>query len=190
MNEAKANALFEDEMLEHLDAVFDAALRFSGNASDADDLVQATMLKAYRFLDSYKTGTNARAWLLTILRNTFLNERRRQQRQPAAMDLEPERTADPASLDKDTPADNADTSDEGREAMMDNISEEVVQAINELSEDYRRALLLCDIDDYTYREIAAIVSCPVGTVRSRISRARQQLRRRLAAFADDEGITD
>lgn len=184
-SEAARRGAFETEFLGYMDTVFDAALRLAGNASDADDLVQATMLKAYRFMDHYKRGTNARAWLLTILRNTFINERRRRQRQPTSLDLDEDRTG-PQGARGESRADEGDGV--GHQAMMDEISEEISHALDTLSHEYQQALLLSDIDGYSYQEIADIVGCPIGTVRSRISRARKHLRDQLAGFVGEAGI--
>jgi len=175
---------FQGELMRHMDAVYDAALRLAGNPADADDLLQATMLKAYRFLDHYQTGTNAKAWLLTILKNTFINERRRQLRQPAAMELDDDRTGPSEAFHQAEPCGPA----VGHEALMQGVSEEVSRALSSLSEEYRRALLLSDIDGYSYQEIADIMECPIGTVRSRISRARKHLREHLLHFASEQGI--
>ena len=174
---------FASEVLVHMNAVYDAALRLAGNGADADDLVQVTILKAYRFLDRYEKGTNAKAWLLTILRNTFINERRRQQNRPTAMELDENRT--PSLPGR---SEGAASDDLGHEAMLDGVSQEVSRALASLSVEYRKALLLSDIDGYTYQEIADIMQCPIGTVRSRISRARKHLRQQLLSFASHEGV--
>jgi len=184
-NETEKRRYFEAELLDYIDAIHDTALRLTRNQADADDLVQATMLKAYRFLGRFEHGTNAKAWLSTILRNTFINERRRRQRQPVTLDLDDDRTGPQGSRGESV----AGTGDGiGHEAMMDEISQEIAQALADLSEEYRQALLLSDIDGYSYQEVADIMECPIGTVRSRISRARKQLRQQLAHFTGDSGI--
>ncbi len=184
-DEAEKRRYFETELLDYMDAIHDTALRLTRNQADADDLVQATMFKAYRFLDHFEHGTNAKAWLSTILRNTFINERRRRQRQPVTLDLDDDRTGPQGSRGESV----ADTGDGiGHEAMMDEISQEIAQALAALSEEYRQALLLSDIDGYSYQEVADIMNCPIGTVRSRISRARKQLREQLAGFAGDGDV--
>jgi len=170
---------FEDEALPHLDAVYRVALRLAGNESQAEDLTQETMLKAYRSWSQYREGTNARAWLLTILRNTFINEYRRSRRQGPTVDI--------TEVESFTVFHDVQEVDpEGR--FFDNIvDDEVLRAIDALPEEFRETLVLSDIEGLAYAEIADITEVPVGTVKSRLFRARQALQKRLYEYAVEMG---
>ncbi|MBI1966982.1 MAG: sigma-70 family RNA polymerase sigma factor [Gemmatimonadetes bacterium] len=172
-------ASFEREALVHLDALYRVALRLTGNGSDADDLVQETMLKAYRSWDQYQLGTNAKGWLLTILRNSFINEYRRRARHPETVDVD---TIEPfAVLSEEQEADP-----HGR--FFDQIvDEEVQRAIDGLPEAFREALVLSDVEGLSYQDIAGILEVPVGTVKSRLFRARQMLKAKLYQYAVEMG---
>lgn len=163
---------FEQEALVHLDALFRVARRFVADPADAEDLVQDTMFKAYQAWDQYEPGTNAKGWLLAILRNTFINEYRREARRRTllrAQDLGP------------APADP-------ERAFWDGVvDQEVVRAIESLAPQFREILVLCDIEGLRYEEIAAAVGVPVGTVKSRLFRARRELQERLYHYALSTG---
>lgn len=170
---------FEREALPHLDAVYRVALRLSGDPSQADDLTQETMLKAFRAWHQFERGTNARAWLLTILRNTFINEYRRDKHRGTPVDISAFEgfTIFPDVMEADP---------EGR--FFDQIVDaEIVRAIDSLPEDFREVLVLSDIGDLSYHEIAAAMDIPVGTVKSRLFRARQALQKLLYDYAVEAG---
>ncbi|MDH5642933.1 MAG: sigma-70 family RNA polymerase sigma factor [Gemmatimonadota bacterium] len=171
---------FEKEALPHLDTVYRVAVRLSGDPVQADDLTQETMLKAFKSWHQYKTGTNVRAWLLTILRHTFINEYRRTKKQGPTVDVgEIERF----TVFKDV----QETDPEGR--FFDEIvDDEVVQAIQSLPDEFREVLVLSDLGDLSYAEIAKMVKVPVGTVKSRLFRARQALQKLLYDYALDAGF--
>ena len=170
---------FEEEALPHLDTVYRVALRLAGDEAQADDLVQETMLKAFRSWHQYRPGTNVRAWLLTILRHTFINEYRKRRKVVAEIDVtEVEAwTVFPAVQEVDP---------EGR--FFDQIvDEEVLQAIDSLPDEFRETLTLSDVEGLTYAEIAEITEVPVGTVKSRLFRARQALQKQLYDYAVEMG---
>jgi RNA polymerase sigma-70 factor (ECF subfamily) len=170
---------FEAEALPHLDSLYRMALRLTGESARAEDLVQETMLKAYRAWQQYMPGTNARAWLLTILRNTFINEYRRRKREPVAVDLE---AVEPYAIFRSV----EQTDPEG--AFFDRIVDErVLEAIDRLPPDFREVLALSDMEGLSYAEIAAALEIPVGTVKSRLFRARRQLQRELYEHAVEMG---
>jgi len=170
---------FEREALVHLDALYRVALRLAGNAADADDLVQETMLKAYRAWDQYERGTNAKGWLLTILRHTFINEYRRRARHPESVDLD---AIEPFAVFEDVQEDDP----QGR--FFDQIvDDEVLRAIDTLPEQFREAVVLSDVEGMSYEEIAQILGVPLGTVKSRLFRARRVLQRKLYQYAVDMG---
>src|SRR5690348_1699561 len=170
---------FEKEALVHLDALYRVALRLSGNAADADDLVQETMLKAYRSWDQYQPGTNAKGWLLTILRNAFINEYRRRSRHPETVDLD---SIEPFAVFEDV----QDKDPQG--AFFDRIvDDEVLRAIDALPLAFRETVVLSDVEGLPYQEVAKILDVPVGTVKSRLFRARQMLQAKLYQYAVSMG---
>lgn len=168
-------ASFEREALPHLDTVYRVALRLAGDASRAEDLVQETMLKAFRAWASFRPGSNARAWLLTILRNTFINEYRRRRREPIAMDLD---AAESFAIDRTA----ADADPEG-EFFAQIVDTRVLEAVDHLPPDFREVLVLSDMEGLSYAEIAQSLAIPVGTVKSRLFRARRQLQGELYEHA-------
>ena len=172
-------ASFEQEALVHLDTLYRVALRLTGNAADADDLVQETMLKAYRSWHQYEKGTNAKGWLLTILRNSFINEYRRRTRHPETVDVD---TIEPFAVFGEV------QDDDPQGAFFDRIvDDEVLKAIDELPEAFRETLVLSDVEGLSYQEIGKILGVPVGTVKSRLFRARQALQGKLYQYAVSMG---
>lgn len=159
----------------HLDLLFTTASYLTGNEHEANDLCQETMLRAYLSFHQYTAGTNCRAWLLTILRNLFLATRsRRRVEQVASTAEEFDRIVDRESLANDDASDTPET------LMLKRSEDHAVQeALYNLPEDYKTALLLVFVEDLTYQEAAAVLEVPIGTVRSRISRARDRMRRAL-----------
>lgn len=170
---------FEKEAIPHLDTVYRVALRLSGNEAQAEDLAQETMLKAFRAWHQYRPGTNVRAWLLTILRNTFINEYRKNQRMVSRVDI--------GDIEAYTVFhDVQETDPEGR--FFDRIvDDDVLRAIDSLGDEFRETLVLSDVEGLSYQEIAEITDVPVGTVKSRIFRARQALQRQLYHYAVEMG---
>jgi RNA polymerase sigma-70 factor (ECF subfamily) len=177
MSDALAPALFEAETLPHLDTLYRVALRLTGDAASAEDLVQETMLKALRAWRSFRPGSNARAWLITILRNQFINEWRARRRAPAQVEFEA--LPDLPSL--------TDPDPEGR-FFRELVDEEVLEAVDELPPDFREVLVLSDMEGLPYGEIAEALSIPVGTVKSRLFRARRILQGRLRRYAEMTGL--
>lgn len=170
-------ATFETEALPHLDTLYRVALRLTGEPSAADDLVQDTMLRALRAWASFRPGSNARAWLVTILRNQFINGWRSEKRAPAGVDMDaiPE------------PADPKDPDPEGR-FFTELVDEEVLRAVDELPHEFREVLVLSDMEGLPYADIAASLEIPVGTVKSRLFRARRILQGRLRTYAESTGL--
>ncbi len=176
---------FEAEMFQHVDALYSKALKFTKNEGDAEDLVQDTFLKAYVGLDKFKKGTNARAWLFTILTNNFINKFRRKKKEREILGAEDIRVVrenfhDMRNIElKQNPESLA---------VHNSISVETRTALNKLSKDFRLVVLLADLNDFSYKEIAAMLDCPVGTVMSRLFRGRTLLREELGQYASAEGI--
>lgn len=151
------------------------ALRLTRNAADADDLTQNALVKALRFHDKFKEGTYIKAWLLTILRNTFINEYRKRARTPLAVELSNADTAEAAI----PPAPVGDRVQD----MLELLDDEVRAAVDDLPRDFRDAVIMADLEEKSYKEIAEYMDCPIGTVMSRLYRGRKILRERLADYA-------
>lgn len=174
------NREFEEEALVHLDSLYGLALRLTGgDEARAQDLVQESVLKAYRSWDRFEIGTNCRAWLMTILRNTFINQFRRQKARPTSVDFDQvaERPGFEGLFDADP---------EG-EIFGRLIDDQVVAAIEELPEEFRVAIVLSDLEGLSYQEVSELMAIPVGTVKSRLFRARRRLQKRLYEFAVEMG---
>jgi RNA polymerase sigma-70 factor (ECF subfamily) len=172
-------ASFEREALPHLDTLYRVALRLAGNAADAEDLVQETMLRAYRSWDRFTLGTNAKGWLLTILRHLFINEYRRKRRHPESVDLD---TIEPFAVFEDV----QERDPQG--AFFDRIvDDEVLRAVDQLPEAFREAVMLSDVEGLSYEEVAKVLGVPVGTVKSRLYRGRRLLQAKLYDYAVSMG---
>lgn len=176
--------LFEREFYPHIDALYNFAFHLTYNEDDSNDLVQETYLKAYRFAESYVEGTNAKAWLFKILKNAFINEYRKKSKQPTKVDYE---DVIGYQDSEDTGSSTTDSLDLRQEVFQGILGDEVTKAINSLPVDFRMVILLCDIEGFTYEEIAKIVNIPIGTVRSRLHRARQMLKEKLIDYAKKLG---
>ncbi|MEX0811545.1 MAG: sigma-70 family RNA polymerase sigma factor [Chitinophagales bacterium] len=180
----KSDALFEKEFFPHIDALYNFAFHLTYNEDDANDLVQETYLKAYRFSHSYDEGTNAKAWLFKILKNAFINEYRKKSKRPTRVDYE-----DIIHYhDKEDDKKGSDSQDMRQDYFQDMLGDEVTRAINVLPVDFKTVILLCDIEGFTYEEIAKIIDIPIGTVRSRLHRARNMLKDHLMEYAKKMGF--
>jgi len=171
---------FESEVLPHLDAMHRTALRLTRSPADADDLVQDSVIKAYRFFDSFEPGSNVRAWLLKILTNLFFTRHRRNAMEGnvAAMGA-----VDPISEGWMGAASMAPTREPERLIERSLLEASVVKVLAELPEDFRTVLVLVDIEGLAYREVADAMGCPIGTVMSRLHRARKAVMQRLGVSA-------
>lgn len=182
---------FQAEAVPHMDAVHRFALRLTdGSADEAADLVQETFLRAYRSWERYTPGTNARSWLFTICRNVFSNERRRQRREQGLLRLDaPLRERDESGAEVHVSAVASDEwSDDPENAFFDSlVDDRVAAAVSHLPADYRRVVELSDVEELSYEEIATRLGIPIGTVRSRLFRARRLLRAALAPYAKEAG---
>ena len=176
---------FDKEFLPHADALYNFAYHLVGNEVDANDLFQEAMLKAWRFIDRYEVGTNAKAWLFTILKNAFINEYRRKGRTPHKVELQDYVVHQEGKQTKLT-----GSTDMRQEVFNVLLGDEVTVAINRLPVEFRTAILLCDVEDFSYEEIAAIMDIPIGTVRSRLHRARNLFKEELKEYAENLGYED
>ena len=174
----ETNEAFEEEALQYLDALYRTALRMSRNREDAEDLVQETYLRAFRFIDKFEPGTNLKAWLFKILTNTFINQYRKAARQPQVGYLEDDeefylyrKVSEPGS---------PPLSESAEEAALNQLGQQqIIEAIDRLPDPYRVAIVLVDIEGFSYKEIAEMTRVKVGTVMSRIARGRKMLQRLL-----------
>jgi RNA polymerase sigma-70 factor, ECF subfamily len=169
---------FEQQVLPFLDQLYAAALAMTKNASDAEDLVQETITKAYTAFDQFTQGTNLRAWLHKILANTFINSYRKKKREPA---LASNAERDDWQAGSESYAQAAPSAE--AEALARLTDSEVLRALRDLPKDFRTAVYLADIEGYPYREVARIMGTPIGTVMSRLHRGRERLRNALASYA-------
>jgi RNA polymerase sigma-70 factor (ECF subfamily) len=177
--------IFEAELMPQIDALYNFAYHLTYNEDDAHDLVQDTYMKAYRFMAKYEEGTNPKAWLFTILKNAFINEYRRKAKQPSKVDFE-----ETISYHQEEDTVYSSYTDLQQEMFDGMMGDEVTNALNDIPVDFRTVILLCDIEGFSYEEIAEIVNIPIGTVRSRLHRARNMLKEKLRNYAESLGFED
>ena len=182
---SKNQIIFEEELFPHIDALKTFAYHLSYNEEDANDLVQETYMKAHRFIEKYDQGTNAKAWLFKILKNAYINEYRKKSKQPTKVDFE-----DIVSYHDSDDKSNTSYLDLREEIFENMMGDEVTNAINKLPIDFRTVILLCDVEGFTYEEISKIINVPIGTVRSRLFRARNMLKEKLKEYAKSKGYRD
>ncbi|KAF0141957.1 MAG: RNA polymerase subunit sigma [Stygiobacter sp. RIFOXYC12_FULL_38_8] len=176
---------FQREAVPHMNAVFNFALRMTGDEDDANDLVQETYLKAFRFFDKFEKGTNCKAWLFRILKNSYINDYRKAVKEPNKVDYE-----DVQNFYENVKSDEIDSKHYEQDAFSNLLDDEITKVLSALPEDFRTAIILSDIEGFTYEEIADFVDIPVGTVRSRLHRARKMLYAQLYDYAKDKGYVN
>lgn len=180
---------FMAEAAPHLDALYATAMRLTRNQGDAEDLVQEAMFKAYRYFDKYERGTNCKAWLFKIMTNTFINRyRRAQKRQEFLVDEDYRPLQERAVAEESNPLyqhfGDQDT------MFHELFADEVKSALEQVPIDFRMVVLLADLQDFAYKEIAEIMDCPIGTVMSRLYRGRRMLRSHLEEYALEMGYIE
>lgn len=161
------------------------AYHLTYNEDDADDLVQETYLKAHKFIENYDSGTNAKAWLFKILKNAYINEYRKKVRRPTKVDLD-----ELISIREGEVPNSASYTDLREEIFDNSMGDEVTLALKSLPEEFREVILLCDIENFSYDEISKTIELPIGTVRSRLFRARNMLKDKLKQYALNLGYKD
>jgi RNA polymerase sigma-70 factor, ECF subfamily len=177
---------FEEIALPHLDSLYGAAFRLTRDPRDAEDLVQDAMLRAYRFWESFQRDSNCKAWLFKILTNTFINSYQKQKR---AREVLTAAAAEQETTDGVLVHERALSQRDPRGILLDrSMSEDVARALESLPADFRLAVVLCDVEGLSYKEIADVMDCPVGTVMSRLYRGRRLLQKALEQFARDQGL--
>lgn len=178
-------AEFEKVALPHLSHLYTAAFYLSRNESEAEDLVQEVYLRAFRFFHKFTPGTNCKAWLLTILRNLFINRYRERKREPDMVDLE---KIDQAYESLMAQHENSEKNNPENLFFFRLMDHEVQEALKELPEEYRTTVILVDVEELSYEEAAEVMECAVGTVRSRLSRGRKMLQVSLRDYASERGL--
>ncbi len=176
---------FEKVALTHIDELYATALRYTKNEKDAEDLVQETFLKAYTNFHRYQKGTNCRAWLFTILTNTFINRFRRKKKEREILNSDDLRNIEQNFIDRER-AEFYQNPEKG--ALFRTFSTDIKQALETLPDEFRTVVVLADLNDFSYKEIAHILDVPVGTVMSRLFRGRKLMRKSLVDVAFDRGI--
>jgi len=181
--EEQRHRIFESEFLPHIDAMYNFAYRITYDEDSAKDLIQDTFYKAFKFIESFHAGTNSKAWLFRILKNSFINEFRKKNKEPVMVDYQ-----DVETYYNSEDVNEVMSSDLRVEALQNMIGDEVSNALNALAVDFRIVIILCDLEGFTYEEMSKILDIPIGTVRSRLHRARNLLRERLRAYANSMGF--
>jgi len=177
--------IFENEFLPHVEALKTFAYYLTYNDNDANDLVQETYMKAFRFAEKFDQGTNAKAWLFRILKNAYINDYRKKSKQPDRVDFE-----DVINYHKSDEVSDNKYLNLKEESIDDMMGDEITKAINSLPSEFRTVILLADIEDFSYKEISKIIDVPIGTVRSRLFRARNTLKELLKKYAFSLGYKD
>ncbi len=177
--------IFEVEFYPHADALYNFAYNLTYNEEDANDLVQETYMKAFRFIDKYIEGTNAKAWLFKILKNGFINQYRKKSKRPSQVDYQ-----EVINYHDQEDSNLSGHIDLRQEIYQNMMGDEITTAINSLPVDFRAVILLCDIEGFSYEEISKIMDIPIGTVRSRLHRSRNMLKEKLKDYASNYGFED
>ena len=181
-SESEKQRIFNQEFMPHINSMYNFAYRLTLDADDSKDLLQDTYLKAFRFIDSFQQGTNAKAWLFRILKNSFINDYRKKSKEPSKVDYQEVET-----FYNSEDVDRQITPDLRVEALQDMIGDEISTALNSLDVDFRTVIILCDLEGFKYEEMAKILDIPIGTVRSRLHRARNLLKEKLSEYAKQMG---
>jgi RNA polymerase sigma-70 factor (ECF subfamily) len=179
----KLYADFDREAVPHMKSLLNFALKLTKDEEDANDLLQETYLRAFRFFDKFEKGTNCKAWLYRIMKNTFINDYRKILKEPNKVDYE-----DIQNFYETIKSNEVETRHYEEDAFAGVLDDDITAAIASLSEDFRTVIILSDIEGFTYEEIADFVDAPVGTVRSRIHRARKMLYSKLHGYAVKNGF--
>ena len=175
---------FEAAAMPFVDSLYNTAYRMTRNAQDAEDLVQETYFKAYRYYDKFQEGTNFKAWLFKILKNTFINNYRKKQKTPPQSDFADIEDAFELQVSKDATGKIKSPEEELLENVLD---EDVQKALDRLPADYKMAVILADLEGFSYKEIAEILELPLGTVMSRLYRGRKLLEVGMLEYAREHG---
>jgi len=181
-------ATFEADVMEFVPQLYSAALRMTRNPADAEDVLQETLLKAFRGYGTFKAGTNLKAWMYRILTNTFINKYRKKARRPAEVELG---ELEDLYLYKRIGSDLGGATRSAEEEALDQfVDKDIKKAVEDLPENFRIPVILADVEGFSYKEIAEITDVPIGTVMSRLHRGRKALQRALWRTAEERGLTE
>lgn len=178
-------AKFEEVAFEFMDSLYSTALRMTRNTTEAEDLVQDTYLRAYRFFDKFEEGTNFKAWIFKILTNTFINKYRKKVRTPQQVQLE---KVEYGLENEEEYQDAQEWKGYDKANYAELFDDDIKSALSQLSEEFRMVILLADVEEFSYKEIAEIIDRPMGTVMSRLFRGRRMLQKILEKYAKREGF--
>jgi RNA polymerase sigma-70 factor, ECF subfamily len=173
---------FESEAMPHMDILRNYANKMCGDEADADDLLQDTYLRAFRFFHKFEKGTNCKAWLFRIMKNLFINNYRKNQKQPSKVDYD-----EIENFFEIIKSDKLDSNDLQEKVFSNLLDDELTYALNSMQDDFKTVVILCDIEGLSYEEISDFVKCPIGTVRSRLHRGRKMLQQKLMSYAKGKG---
>ena len=169
---------FEETALQYKDELYKSALRMTRNEIEAEDLVQETFLRAYRFFNKFEKGTSMKAWLLKILKNTFINKFNEQSKMPEYIDFEQLKFYEEEPIDPNDPEEDI---------IYRLFDDEVMKSVHALPGEFRDVIILSDVQGFSYKEVSEILGCPIGTVMSRLHRGRKLLRKSLYEYAKELG---
>jgi len=173
---------FDSEVIPHLNSLKSYALKMTNDLDNSDDLLQDTLLKAFRFFHNYEKGSNAKAWLFKIMHNSFINNYRKKVKQPFKVDYD-----DVQNFYENIRSDDITGQHYERDAFDNVLNDEILKALSVLPDNFRTIVYLCDIEGYSYKEVSDFVDCPIGTVRSRLHRTRKTLYALLYKYALENG---
>jgi RNA polymerase sigma-70 factor (ECF subfamily) len=174
---------FNKEALPHMRVLYNYAYKNAGNKADAEDLLQETYLRAYRFFDKYEKGTNCRAWLFRIMRNLYLNDCTKNNVERGMLDY-----SEIENFYENIKSDYTENTDFQEKIFSNLLDDDMTEAINSLQSEFKTVIILCDLEGFSYDEIANFTQCPIGTIRSRLHRARKVLRQKLSDYAKKKGF--
>ncbi|MCB0736656.1 MAG: sigma-70 family RNA polymerase sigma factor [Bacteroidetes bacterium] len=182
LSKPEKDKLFQEAFLPLMDSLYNFGYYLANDEDTAKDLLQETFMKAYRFIEYFQIGTNAKAWLIRIMKNTFINEYRKKSKAPHKVDID--------DINQKEDIDDSHVVLDMRSEVYNSLmGDEITRAVNALPVDYRLIILLCDIEGFKYDEIAKIIDVPIGTVRSRLHRARNMLKEKLKEYARSKGFS-
>src|SRR5688572_17652180 len=184
-SEKEKQGIFNQEFMPHINSMYNFAYRLTLDSDDAKDLLQDTYLKAYRFIDSFQQGTNAKAWLFRILKNSFINDYRKKSKEPSKVDYQ-----EVESFYNSEEVDRQITHDLRVEALQDMIVDEMSDALDSLDVDFKTVIIVADLEECKYDEMAKILDIPIETVRSGLHRARNLLKEKLSEYAKQMGYNN
>lgn len=180
---AERKLIFEREAIPHMKLLYNYAFRMTGDHMEAEDLLQDTYIRAFRFFHKFELGTNCKAWLFRIMKNCYINQYRKNRKEPGKVDYD-----DVDNFYDSIRSELVDPNDLEHKVFSNLLDDDVLTALNSLQDDYKTVVILCDLEGLSYEEIAEFLDVPIGTVRSRLHRGRKILEKRLTEYARQRGF--